>query len=257
MNQTLEISLIPGKKVYFVSDIHFGEPNYEATRARERKVIRWIESVESEAQAFFFNGDTFDFWFEYQTVVPKGYVRFLAKIASLVEKGIPVYVFTGNHDLWMRDYLEKELGAKVFKEKLLVNAADKKIFIAHGDGLGPSDTKYKLLKKIFTNPVCIWLFSWLHPDIGTKIASAWSRNSRKGHALDKFKGADKEWLVAYSKRKLETAHYDYFIFGHRHIPFEHSLNEYSKFINLGDWIINNSYAVFDGKDIELKYFEKD
>lgn len=257
MEEALAISLQPGKQIFFASDIHFGEPSYEATRARERKVLRWINSVEATAQAFFFNGDTFDFWFEYQTVVPKGYVRFFAKVAELVEKGISVYFFIGNHDLWMRDYLEVELGAKIFRQKLVITSESKKILIAHGDGLGPADTKYKLLKKVFTNPICIWLFQWLHPDIGTKIASAWSRNSRKGHALDKFKGAEKEWLVAYARRKLETAHFDYFIFGHRHIPFEHPLNEQSKFINLGDWISSNSYAVFDGKDLELKYFEKD
>ncbi|MEZ5009379.1 MAG: UDP-2,3-diacylglucosamine diphosphatase [Chitinophagales bacterium] len=256
MYQQLDISLKDGKKIYFASDIHFGEPNYEATRERERKLLRWLDSIESNAQALFLVGDIFDFWFEYKTVVPKGSVRFLGKIAAMVDSGLPVYVFTGNHDIWMNDYLEKELGVTIFRNQVIVNSSDKKIFVAHGDGLGPGDTKFKLLKKVFTNKFCQWLFRWLHPDIGIKIASLWSRRSRTGHDLEKFEGPDKEWLVAYARRKLETAHYDYFIFGHRHIPIEFNVSNASKYFNLGDWIFNNTYATFDGNNMELKYFEK-
>ena len=256
MYPTLDIPLSDGRKIYFASDIHFGEPNYKATRERERKFLRWLDSIENDAQALFLVGDTFDFWFEYKTVIPKGYVRFLGKLAQLVDNGLPVYVFTGNHDLWINDYLEKEIGVTLFRSKVVVQSNNQKIFVAHGDGLGPGDIKFKLLKKVFTNPFCQWLFRWLHPDIGIKIATLWSRRSRIGHDLEKFEGPDKEWLVAYAYRKLETAHYDYFIFGHRHIPIEFNLNDQSKYFNLGDWITSDSYAEFDGKQMALKYFKQ-
>ncbi len=255
--QHIEIPLAEGKRIYFVSDIHFGEPNYEATRKRELKFLRWLESIKHDAQAIFLVGDTFDFWFEYKTVVPKGYVRFFGKLAELIDNGLPIYIFAGNHDIWMKDYLEKEIGVTIYRNQLIVNSENKNIFVAHGDGLGPGDIKFKLLKKVFTNKFCQWLFRWLHPDIGIKIASLWSRRSRLGHALDKYKGPEKEWLVAYAKRKVEEAHYDYFIFGHRHIPIEYKINEQTKYFNLGDWIYNNSYCVFDGREMELKYFEKE
>ena len=257
MYQTLEIPLAENKRIYFASDIHFGEPNYKATRKRELKIIRWLDAIQQDAQAIFLVGDIFDFWFEYKTVVPKGYVRFLGKIAELVDNGLPIYVFVGNHDIWMRDYLEKELGVTIFRNQLIVKTNAKRIFVAHGDGLGPGDLKFKLLKKVFTNKFCQWLFRWLHPDIGIKIANIWSRRSRIGHALDKYEGPEKEWLVAYAKRKIKEEQCDYFIFGHRHIPIEYNINEKTKYINLGDWIGNNSYAVFDGENMELKYFEKE
>lgn len=257
MSYSLNIQLESGKKLYFASDIHFGEPDYETSRAREQKLLRWLHQIEKDAQAIFFVGDTFDFWFEYSTVVPKGYIRFFSKVIHLIENGIPVYFFTGNHDLWMKDYLEVELGATVFKDKVALQVNERKIFLAHGDGLGPGDTKYKLLKKVFTNPVCKWLFKWLHPDIGIKIATAWSRKSRGGHSIDRFKGIDKEWTFLYAKKKLETTHFDYFIFGHRHIPMEYSITEQSKFVNLGDWIVNDTFGVFDGNILDLKQFESD
>mgnify|MGYP000150309835 CR=1 FL=1 len=187
--------------------------------------------------------------------MPKGYIRFFAKIIQFVERGIPVYIFTGNHDLWIQDYLELELGVTVLKGKLEINSEGKKIFVAHGDGLGPKDKKFKLLKKVFTNPFCIWLFKWLHPDIGIKIANLWSRKSRKGHDLETNKDLRAEWLILYALRKLKTQHYDFFIFGHRHIPIEHQLNEISKYINIGDWVVNDTFASFNGKDLSLQYFE--
>ncbi len=157
----------------------------------------------------------------------------------------------------MNDYLEKELGATVFTDRILLNCGGKKFFIAHGDGLGPNDVKYKLLKKVFTNPICKWLFRWLHPDIGIKIANLWSRRSRIGHDLERNGHIREEWLSLYALRKLETEHFDYFIFGHRHIPFEHQLNEKSTYINLGDWISNDTYAAFDGIDLSLHYYNKE
>ena len=254
MYAELEIALQPSEKIYFASDIHLGEPDYATTRKRESRLIEWLHAASKDAAAIFLVGDIFDFWFEYQHVVPKGYVRFMATVAALTDQGMPVYVFPGNHDMWMNDYLEKELGVKIFREQVVITSNGKKIFVAHGDGLGPGDFKYKLIKKVFTNPFCRWLFRWLHPDIGIKIANLWSRNSRQGHNMKKKRPIESEWLVAYARRKLEAAHYDYFIFGHRHIPSTYDLNDKSQYINLGDWIENETFGVFDGEELRLTRF---
>ncbi|MCP4121239.1 MAG: UDP-2,3-diacylglucosamine diphosphatase [Bacteroidetes bacterium] len=250
------MSLQQGQKIYFASDIHFGEPDLETSRKREKKLLDWLGHIRSEAAAIFFVGDVFDFWFEYRHVVPKGSVRFLGRLAELVDEGLPVYIFPGNHDMWMNDYLETEVGVHIIRDRLIIESNDKRIFVAHGDGLGPEDKKFKLLKKVFSNPFCQWLFRWLHPDIGIKIATLWSRRSRKGHSIDKFNGPENEWLVTYAKRKLETEHLDYFVFGHRHIPLEYQINEKSKYINLGDWIVNNTYGEFSSQGLYLRSFEE-
>lgn len=251
----LDINLQANKKIYFISDMHLGAPEYEKSLKREQKLIRFLQSIEQDAHAVFLVGDTFDFWFEYQHVVPKYFIRFLAKLIDLKEKGIELYIFTGNHDLWLRDYLQKEVGAKIFYSKVELQLNNKALLVAHGDGLGPGDKKYKFLKKIFTNPVCQWLFRWLHPDIGIKIAQWWSRHSFTDPSIEVFKGEDKEWLLQYCKRKLLEKHYDYFVMGHRHLPMEIKLNDKSKYINLGDWIVNSHYAVFDGVEMQLNKFD--
>lgn len=253
----MSIPLPPGKKIYFASDIHFGEPDYRTTREREDRLVRWLNTVASDAEAIFFVGDIFDFWFEYKRVVPKGCVRFMGKVAELTDRGLPVYVFPGNHDIWIGEYLETELGVTIIRGKLELETDGKKLFVAHGDGLGPNDTKFKLLKKIFTNPFCQWLFRWLHPDIGIKVARLWSRRSRLNHDEEKFLGPDKEWLILYAERKLESAHYDYFLFGHRHILVEHALNDRSTYINLGDWIEHNTYGEFSDGTFRLCKFENE
>jgi UDP-2,3-diacylglucosamine hydrolase len=253
----LDIPLEAGKKIYFASDIHFGEPDVETTRERERRLVRWLEMAGKDAEAIFFVGDIFDFWFEYKHVVPKGCVRFQAKVAELTDNGLPVYVFPGNHDLWIGEYLESELGVRILRDKLELSSCGKRFFVAHGDGLGPGDHLFKLLKKVFTNRFCQWLFRWLHPDVGIKIARSWSRRSRLSHDEEKFLGPEEEWLVLFAKQKLETTHYDYFIFGHRHFAVDIVLNETSRYFNLGDWVANNTYAEFDGSRLQLLQFEHD
>ncbi|HUM50204.1 MAG TPA: UDP-2,3-diacylglucosamine diphosphatase [Chitinophagales bacterium] len=256
----LELNLQPTKKIYFISDLHLGAPNYEASLVREQKIIRFLESVEKDAQAIFLVGDTFDFWFEYKHVVPKYFIRFLSKLIQLKEKGIDIFIFTGNHDLWINDYLKKEVGAHIFHEKIelqLISANSTKIIlVAHGDGLGPGDKKYKFLKKFFSNPICKWLFRWLHPDIGMKIAQLWSRHSFTDPSIEVFHGEDREWLIQYCKRKLTEKHYDYFVMGHRHLPMNIDLNEKSAYINLGDWIVNYNYAELDGEEMKLIKFDE-
>ena len=251
----LDIKLQPGKKLYFISDLHLGAPDYSKSLEREQKVIRFLQEAAHDAQAIFLVGDTFDFWFEYKQVVPKYFVRFFAQLIALQEKGIDIHLFTGNHDLWLQDYLQQEVGAIIYHNSVELKSDDKTFFLAHGDGLGPGDTKYKFLKKIFTNLVCQWLFRWLHPDIGIKIAQLWSRHSFTDPGIEVFHGEDKEWLIQYCKRKLTEKHCDYFVMGHRHLPMEIRLNDKSVYINLGDWIVNSNYAMYDGNDMKLYKFE--
>ena len=210
--------------------------------------------MRKDAAAIYLLGDLFDFWFEYKTVVPKGFVRVLGKLAELSDAGIPITFFVGNHDLWMRDYFQKELGIVVHHQPVELNVNQKKLFIGHGDGLGPGDRGYKWMKKVFNHPLSKWLFRWLHPDWGVRLGQYLSQKNKliSGEEDVKFLGEDKEWLVAYSQKKLKEEHFDYFVFGHRHLPLEIELNQNSKYINLGDWITHNTYAVFDGTTMNLK-----
>jgi UDP-2,3-diacylglucosamine hydrolase len=248
-----------GKKIYFASDNHLGAPTAEESRTREAKFVAWLEHVSQDAAAIFLLGDLFDFWFEYKHVVPKGFVRTLGKLAQLRDRGIPVYFFVGNHDLWMDDYFEKELDIPVFRKPKEFVFNDRKFLIGHGDGLGPGDKGYKRMKKVFTNPFSNWLYRWLHPDLGVPLAQYFSVKNKaiSGEEDVQFLGEEKEWLIQYCRRKLETQHYDYFIFGHRHLPLDINLQKDATYINLGDWINFYTYGVFDGKKLQLKEWEKE
>lgn len=255
-NQSYKITIPKGKKIYFASDNHLGAPTSDASKPREKKFVAWLDEIKHDAAAIFLLGDLFDFWFEYKTVVPKGFTRTLGKLAEISDSGIPIYYFVGNHDLWMNGYFEEELGIPVYhepKEFLFNNTA---VFIGHGDGLGPEDKGYKRMKKVFTNPFFQWCFKWVHPDIGVKIGQYMSVKNKmiSGDDDAKFLGEDKEWLAVYCKRKLESKHRDFFVFGHRHLPLEIDLNKNSKYINLGDWIQYYTYGVFDGETFELKTY---
>lgn len=244
-------------KIYFASDQHFGAPTPELSAPREQRFVKWLDEIKHDADVLFLVGDLFDFWFEYKTVVPRGFVRVLGKLAELKEHGIEIHFFVGNHDLWMDDYFEKELGIPVYHHPQEFIFNGKSFLIGHGDGLGPGDKGYKRMKKVFTNPVSKWLFRWLHPDVGVKLAQYLSVKNKliSGDEDVKFLGEENEWLVLYSKRKLETKHYDYLIFGHRHLPMVIKVGPDSEYVNLGDWIIYFTYAVFEGNTLELKKYE--
>lgn len=251
----------PSGKIYFASDLHLGTPNHKESAERERLFVQWLNEIEADAQEIFIIGDIFDFWHEYTTVIPKGFVRLQGKLAALCDAGIPVHIFSGNHDLWMFGYFEKELGAKVHLQPIQREFNGKNFFIGHGDGLGPGDHGYKFIKKVFSNPVCQFLFRWLHPDIGTRIASYFSFESRFGNegkkkAAEQYTNEDREWLVQFCRETLKQEHFDYFVFGHRHLPLDIKLNETSRYINTGDWLDYYSYAVFDGQKMELKYYKQ-
>lgn len=251
--------MAPSGKIYFASDLHLGVPDEKSSSAREKLFIQWLEMARKDAAEIFIIGDVFDFWHEYKTVVPKGHVRLLGKLAEITDAGTPVHLFTGNHDLWMFGYLEKEIGVQLHKKPIQRQFNGKQFFIGHGDGLGPGDHGYKFIKKVFNNPVCQFFFRWLHPDLGIGIANYFSRKSRYGnggqHKLEEFKGEEREWLVQYCRRVLGRGHIDYFLFGHRHLPLDIQLNEGSRYVNTGDWLDYNSYAVFDGTNLELKTFK--
>ncbi|MBK7429488.1 MAG: UDP-2,3-diacylglucosamine diphosphatase [Bacteroidia bacterium] len=242
-----------GKKIYFASDFHLGVPTYEKSLEREHRIVRWLDSIRNDAEELYLLGDVFDFWFEYKTVVPRGYVRLLGKLAELSDSGIKIHYFTGNHDMWTFDYLEKELNVTIYRAPIERVYNSKTFYIGHGDGLGPGDHGYKFIKKIFASKICQWLFARLHPNFGIGIANYFSKKSRiaTGTTDEKFLGEEKEWLVIYSKEILAKKHFDYLIFGHRHLPLDIKIND-SRYINLGDWIQYFTYGVFDGENFELK-----
>jgi len=243
----------PGKKIYFASDFHLGVPTYEKSLEREHKIVKWLDSIKADAEELYLLGDVFDFWFEYRTVVPRGYVRLLGKLAELSDSGIKIHYFIGNHDMWTFDYLEKELNVIIYRVPIEISYNGKAFYIGHGDGLGPGDHGYKFIKKVFASKVCQWLFARLHPNFGIGIANYFSKKSRiaTGTTDEKFLGEEKEWLVIYSKEILAKKHFDYLIFGHRHLPLDIKIDS-SRYINLGDWIQYFTYGVFDGAEFELK-----
>jgi UDP-2,3-diacylglucosamine hydrolase len=253
----LTFFMTSNKKIYFASDQHFGAPTAKLSFPREQKFVAWLDEIKKDAEAIFLLGDLFDFWFEYKKVVPKGFVRVLGKLGEIRDSGIPIYFFVGNHDLWMTDYFEKELNITVYHDNQEYTFGNKTFLIGHGDGKGPGDKGYKRMKKVFVHPLSKWIFRWLHPDIGVSLAHYLSVKNKliSGDADVKFLGEDNEWLVQYSKRKLETKHYDYLIFGHRHLPMIIKVGENSDYVNLGDWIGYFTYGVFYGTAFELKKFE--
>jgi len=254
------VKLSSNKKIYFVSDFHLGVPDHDHSLNREKLFIQWLDEVKMDAAEIWLMGDVFDFWFEYKTVVPKGFVRLLGKLAEIIDSGIPVHLFRGNHDVWAFDYLSKELNIQLHRKPEIKDFGGKKFFLAHGDGLGPGDTGYKILKKVMECPLNQWLFRWIHPDIGTRLGLYFSRKSRYAHIAKEGKKEssnhiEDERLYKFSIDLLKTkSEINYFIFGHRHLPVNVPLSETSNFIILGDWITNFSYAVFDGTSLSLKFF---
>ena len=249
------ITTSENKKIYFASDQHLGAPTPKSSLPREKKFVAWLDTIKEDAGTIFLLGDLFDFWFEYKTVVPKGFVRVLGKLAELKDAGIDIYFFVGNHDLWMRDYFQKELNIPVFHKPQEFDINGKIFLIGHGDGLGPNDHGYKRMKKVFTFPFFKWLFRWLHPDIGVRLGHYFSVKNKliSGDVDARFLGEENEWLAQYCRRKLTEKHYDFFVFGHRHLPLEIELNNNSTYINLGDWIQYFTYGEFM-KTFKLKEF---
>ncbi len=245
------------KKIFFASDFHLGVPNHEVSVTREKKIIAWLDSIKNEAHTIYLLGDIFDFWFEYKHAIPKGHIRLQGKLAELRDAGIPIVFFTGNHDMWMFDYFPKELGIPVYRDPLVLEVGSQRLLIGHGDGLGPGDHTYKILKKFFNSSFCQWLFARLHPNLGIGIANRWSKSSRLTNMKreDGYQGNEKEFLWVYCNEIEQKQHHDYYIFGHRHLPLDLPIGEHSRYINLGEWVNFSTYAVYDGKTVALKTFD--
>lgn len=243
-------------KIYFVSDCHFGIPDYQSSLVREKKFIDWLEMIRADASEIYILGDLFDFWFEYKTVIPKGYTRLLGKLAELTDSGIKIHLFTGNHDMWMFGYFPQELGIDIIRKPLVKELNGLKVMIGHGDGLGPGDHGYKLIKRIFANKICQWLYARLHPNFAIGLGLHFSRRSRLARGENDliYKGEDGERQIIFAKEKIKTEHFDLFVFGHRHLPLDLKIAENTRYINLGDWLVHFSYAVLDGKNFMLTNF---
>lgn len=243
---------------YFLSDFHLGVPDLAKSQQREKRIVAFLEEIRNDAKAIFLVGDLFDFWFEYKYTVPKGFVRLLGKIAELVDSGIEVHVFTGNHDMWMFGYLETEIGVKIHKQPIFLTLHGKNFMIGHGDGLGPGDHGYKFIKKVFSNPVCQWLFARLHPNLSFGLANYWSKRSRlaNGDSDEVYTGDENEYLVQFTRNFPADMNIHYFIFGHRHLPLDMPANNHARYVNLGDWIRYQSYAKWDGTNLSLLYYPK-
>jgi UDP-2,3-diacylglucosamine hydrolase len=252
----LHIKLQAGKKAYFISDLHLGMFPYDKSRLREKTIVSWLDAIAADAQVLFLLGDVFDFWYEYKKVAPRGFVRFLGKLAELSDKGIDIHYFTGNHDVWVFDYLPAEIGLTLHRDPVMCSIGETKMILGHGDGVGAGDRGYKMLKSFFTNKLAQWMFSRLHPNFAFWLGHSWSKHSRlaKGVSIE-FLGAEKEFQVRYARAVLETQHVDYFVFGHRHYPIDFDLGKQSHLINLGEWIQAKTYAVFDGKNMQLLEFK--
>ena len=261
--KTNSLELRPGEKIYFASDFHLGIPDHASSLIRERLLVEWLEVIHKDAREIYLMGDLFDFWFEYKTVVPKGFVRLFGKLAEITDSGIAVHLFRGNHDIWAFDYLAQELNINLHRESQIKVFNGRHLFLAHGDGLGPGDKGYKMLKKVFEFKLNQWLFRWIHPDIGTRIALYFSRKSRYANDLLKAEGENirertiyDERLYHFSKEMLVVdPAINFFIFGHQHEPMDEPIIAGSRMIILGDWLQNFSYAVFDGQDMSLHYFK--
>jgi UDP-2,3-diacylglucosamine hydrolase len=244
-------------KIYFVSDVHLGAPALTNNHQRELKFAKWLDEINDDVSELYLMGDIFDFWWEYKKVVPRGFTRILGRIASLTDRGIPVYFFPGNHDLWVFDYLPSELGVIVHRNEIVREINGKKFFLAHGDGLDADDVGYLRLKKIFTNRNLQWWFSRLHPNFALYIAHKWSKSSRMAKlGKEKEFNVNNDGIYKFAENYLKHESIDYFIFGHRHILFNYQISENSRFVLLGDWITNFSYGVFDGEKFELKKYKE-
>jgi UDP-2,3-diacylglucosamine hydrolase len=238
--------------------MHFGAPDPVKSREREKHFVLWLESIADQASDLFLLGDLFDFWFEYRRAVPKGYVRFLGALAKLADSGVKIHIFPGNHDLWYHNYLEEELGATIYREPLVIELFGKKFYLAHGDGLGPGDQGYKLMKSVFIHPLSKWLFSLLHPDLGIRLALWLSslsgdHNYEAAHLVGKFTEA--EWIFQHANHVIASQpDINCFVFGHRHVLVRQRMHSGAEFIILGDWIQYFSYLELKESGMELRAF---
>ncbi len=248
----------PYYMIYFASDFHLS-PDIPHSKEEEAHILSWLDEISRDATRLFLMGDVFDFWFEYRQVVPKGHVRLLGRLARMADEGLDIHFFPGNHDQWTFGYLREEIGMQVHHQPEVFELMGKTFFLGHGDGLGPGDYGYKRIKKLFGNSIARWIFRWIHPDLGVRLARLWSKTSRKKPGQDQaFSGKENEWLYQFANNHPEKDRIDYFIFGHRHIPMDLLLdNHRTRYINLGEWMHARSFARFDGQELTLGFYKNE
>jgi UDP-2,3-diacylglucosamine hydrolase len=262
--KTDSLELKQGEKIYFASDFHLGIPDHASSLIRERLLVSWLESIRKDAREIYLMGDLFDFWFEYKTVIPKGFARLFGKLAEITDSGIAVHLFRGNHDIWAFDYFSQELNINLHREYQIKSFNGIQFFLAHGDGLGPGDKGYKMLKKVFEFKLFQWMFKWIHPDIGTRLGLYFSQHSRYANIKEEAELAknggrtiNDERLYHFSKDMLASdPTLNFFVYGHQHHPLDEKIGENCRMIILGDWIHKFTYAVFDGSEMSLKRYQK-
>ena len=250
----IKLHTTASKKIYFASDFHLGTDSTDETSAiRERRLVEWLDSIKEDCSHLFLVGDVFDYWFEYKEVIPRGFTRFIGKLAEMADAGVDIVFFTGNHDMWVFDYFQKEIGVKVHRtyQNFLIN--EHAFVIGHGDGLGPGDYKYKFIKRVFANGFNQWLFARIHPNAGIALMKFFSKKSRLYTSNEIY---EDEWLIQFCEEHQQQFAADYYIFGHRHLPLQYNLKDgRATYFNLGDWINHRSFGVYDGNKFELKFFD--
>lgn len=242
--------------IYFISDVHLGAKALTNNRERELLLAQWLDEIKPNVAELYLMGDIFDFWYEYKKVAPRGFTRILGRIADITDSGIPVHLFAGNHDLWLKEYLTEEIGVTIHHEQMVKEIRGKKFFLAHGDGLDATDKGYLFLKKIFTNKFMKWMFSRIHPNFAFYLAHKWSSHSRlsKSDYQDNFI-VNQDGMYKFAADFLKTNPIDYFVMGHRHRMVNEKMEGNANFILLGDWIGSFSYGIFDGEKFELKKYK--
>lgn len=246
-------------KTYFISDLHLGA-SYLNRRESEIHVIKWLDYIKKDASRLILLGDILDYWFEYRHVVPRGYIRFFGKLAELSDSGIEIHWFTGNHDIWIFDYLPTELGIILHRSHCTLDIDGHSFFLAHGDDVGQRKGSFRFLRWLFHNRVAQWCYSWIHPDLTMILAHKWSSASRQKNETkenQKYRGENQEPLITFAKEYIKENPVEYLIFGHRHILLDIMLTRSSRAIILGDWISHFSYAVFDGNNLSIDLFLPD
>lgn len=250
--------MTPGKKVFFASDFHLGIDAAISTRDRELIIVSWLSEIEDEASGIYLLGDIFDHWFDYKEVVPKGFTLLLGKLKYLRLKGIPVYFFTGNHDMWVFDYFEKELDIPTYRSAVIREISGKCFYLAHGFGLNNAGISERLMKKMFSSPFFQWLYARIHPNTGIAIMKYFSRLSRNSHSVhEQDFNPETDKMLAFAEDVIKKNNkIDYFVFGHRHVPIKMKMsNAGTEFINIGDWLTHFTYGVFDGTDLKIERYD--